>query len=58
MEILLKIKIILPQKNSVDDQLAAVLWTKGKDIAHEKWDPCFLVSDKSEVRIHLQDKGA
>lgn len=41
MEILLKIKIILPQKHSVDDQLAAILWTEGKDIAYEKWDPCF-----------------
>lgn len=58
MEILVKIQIILPQKHSVGDQLAAVLRTKGKDIAHEKWDPCFLVSNKSEVRIHLQDKGA
>lgn len=56
MEILLKITILLPQKHSVGDQLAAVLWTKGKDIAHEKWDPCFLVSDKSEVKIYLQDK--
>lgn len=41
MEILPKIKIILLQKHSVGNQLAAVLWTEGKDITYEKWDPCF-----------------